>query len=225
MWWISDKGFGNNSWHTEKLHQNNPWGRSPSTHKYPLSVLVHLPTASPSHAQHYFHPVPSVYVTLSFRGTGKRRRKEKIGVIGTKQQTQIFWKEEILWTTFNMHVERPGGRGEEPPSSLASLSPTLPLPWRLGPPRQASNLPHPVSSGGEGRGRDRWGVWDWHVHTAIFKIDNQQRQHRELCSLFSNNWNGKRIWKRIDTHIRITESLCCTPETNNTVNQICSNKK
>ena len=23
-------------------------------------------------------------------------------------------------------------------------------------------------------GRDNWGVWDWHVHTAIFKIDNQQ---------------------------------------------------
>ena len=22
--------------------------------------------------------------------------------------------------------------------------------------------------------RDRLGVWDWHVHTAIFKIDNQQ---------------------------------------------------
>ena len=21
--------------------------------------------------------------------------------------------------------------------------------------------------------RDRLGIWDWHVHTAIFKIDNQ----------------------------------------------------
>ena len=29
---------------------------------------------------------------------------------------------------------------------------------------------------GQGRvgGRDRLGVWDWYVHTAIFKIDNQQ---------------------------------------------------
>ena len=28
---------------------------------------------------------------------------------------------------------------------------------------------------GEGSvGRDRLGIWDWHVHTAIFKIDNQQ---------------------------------------------------
>ena len=23
-------------------------------------------------------------------------------------------------------------------------------------------------------GRDRLGVWNWHVHTAIFKVDNQQ---------------------------------------------------
>ena len=23
-------------------------------------------------------------------------------------------------------------------------------------------------------GEDRLGVWDWHVHTTIFKIDNQQ---------------------------------------------------
>ena len=36
------------------------------------------------------------------------------------------------------------------------------------------------------------------------KIGNQQRpivQHRELCSVFCNNLNGKRIWKRIDTCI------------------------
>ena len=28
---------------------------------------------------------------------------------------------------------------------------------------------------GKSGGRDRLGVWDWQVHTAIFKIDNQQR--------------------------------------------------
>ena len=28
--------------------------------------------------------------------------------------------------------------------------------------------------GGKGQGGDRSGVWDWHVHTAIFKIDKQQ---------------------------------------------------
>ena len=61
--------------------------------------------------------------------------------------------------------------------------------------------------GGRVVGRDRLGVWDWHVHTAIFKIDNQQGptvQHRELCSILSNNLNGKRIYKRIDTCICIT---------------------
>ena len=25
-----------------------------------------------------------------------------------------------------------------------------------------------------GEERDRSGVWDWHVHTAIFKVDSQQ---------------------------------------------------
>ena len=28
--------------------------------------------------------------------------------------------------------------------------------------------------GGRVEGRDRLGVWDWHVHAAIFKIDKQQ---------------------------------------------------
>ena len=34
--------------------------------------------------------------------------------------------------------------------------------------------------------RDNYGVWDGHVHTAIFKMDNQQGptvQHMELCSM------------------------------------------
>ena len=66
---------------------------------------------------------------------------------------------------------------------------------------------------------DRLEVLDWHVHSIIFKTDNQQGpmiQHRELCSVFCSNLNGKRIWKRIDTCIYITESLCYTPETNAT---------
>ena len=28
--------------------------------------------------------------------------------------------------------------------------------------------------GGRVGGRDRLEIWDWHVHTAVFKIDNQQ---------------------------------------------------
>ena len=56
--------------------------------------------------------------------------------------------------------------------------------------------------------------------SSIFKIDNQQRptvQHRELWSIFCNSVNGKRIWKRIDTCICITESLCWIPESNTTL--------
>ena len=52
------------------------------------------------------------------------------------------------------------------------------------------------------------------------KTDIQQGptvQHRELCLIFCNNLNGKRVWKRTDTHICITESLCCTLETNTTL--------
>ena len=41
--------------------------------------------------------------------------------------------------------------------------------------------------------------------------------HRELCSILWNSLNGKRIWKRIDTCICTTESLCYTPETNTTL--------
>ena len=70
--------------------------------------------------------------------------------------------------------------------------------------------------GGQGRGKDRLGIWNWHVHTAIFKIDNQKGpmvQHREHWSTLCNKLNGKRIWKRIDICLCITESCCCRPET------------
>ena len=49
------------------------------------------------------------------------------------------------------------------------------------------------------------------------KTDNQERppaQHRELWSVLYNNIHGQIIWKRIDTCVHITESLCCTLETN-----------
>ena len=71
---------------------------------------------------------------------------------------------------------------------------------------------------GKLEGRGKLGVWDWHIYTAVFKIDNQQGctvQHRELYSIFCNNLNGKRIWKSID--ICITESLCYTSETKTTL--------
>ena len=38
-------------------------------------------------------------------------------------------------------------------------------------------------------------VWNLRIYTATFKIDNHQgptAQHKELCSIFCNNLNGKR---------------------------------
>ena len=35
--------------------------------------------------------------------------------------------------------------------------------------------------------RDRWGAWEGHVHTAIFKMDNQQgptAQHRDSAQCY-----------------------------------------
>ena len=37
-------------------------------------------------------------------------------------------------------------------------------------------------------------------------------EHRELYPIFCDNLYEKRIWKRIDMGICITESLCCTAE-------------
>ena len=45
------------------------------------------------------------------------------------------------------------------------------------------------------------GVWDWHVHTAIFRIDNQQGPtiwYKKLCSILFNSLNGKRIHKLLE---------------------------
>ena len=63
-------------------------------------------------------------------------------------------------------------------------------------------------------GEDRLGVWAQHVQTAIFKTENQQGPNVgwELCSTLCNNLMEKEL-KKIDTHICITESLCCIPGT------------
>ena len=45
------------------------------------------------------------------------------------------------------------------------------------------------------------GVWEGHVHTAIFKKDNQQGptvQHRELCSMLRGSLDGRGVWRRRD---------------------------
>ena len=69
----------------------------------------------------------------------------------------------------------------------------------------------------KGRGRDKLGVRDWHIPAVIYEIDNQQGstiEHRELYSIFSNKLYGEIIWKRMTVCTCITESLCCTAETN-----------
>ena len=42
-------------------------------------------------------------------------------------------------------------------------------------------------------GRDNQGVWDKHVHTAVFKMENQQGptvEHREHCG----SLEGRGVW-------------------------------
>ena len=81
-----------------------------------------------------------------------------------------------------------------------------------------------------GKGRESYQVWDGHVHTAIFKMDNQQGpavQHMELWSMFCGSLHGRGVWGRVDTGICVAESLCCSPEgiTALFVNQLHPNTK
>ena len=62
-------------------------------------------------------------------------------------------------------------------------------------------------------GRDSWGVWDGHVHTALFKMDNQQGptiEHMELCSMLYGSLDRRGVWGSMDTHIGMAESLSFT---------------
>ena len=64
--------------------------------------------------------------------------------------------------------------------------------------------------------RDSYGVWDQHVYTGIFKMDNQQGptvQYSELCSVLCGSLDGRGVWGRMDTRIDMAESLCSPPET------------
>ena len=70
--------------------------------------------------------------------------------------------------------------------------------------------------GGKMRGTDSQGIWDRHVHTAIFKIDNQEGppiQHRELSSMLCGSLDDRGIWKRMDTYLFMDEILCSPPKT------------
>ena len=55
--------------------------------------------------------------------------------------------------------------------------------------------------GGKFGGRDNQGVWDGHVYTAIFNMDNQQGptiQQRELCSMLCGSLDGSGTQGRMD---------------------------
>ena len=46
-------------------------------------------------------------------------------------------------------------------------------------------------------------------------MDKQQIptvQHMELCSVLSDNLDGRGVWGRMDTCICMAESLCCSSE-------------
>ena len=64
--------------------------------------------------------------------------------------------------------------------------------------------------------RDSEGVWDGHIHTAIFKMGNQQGPavwHRGLRSVSWGSLGGRAVWERTDTGVCLAESFCCPPET------------
>ena len=73
-----------------------------------------------------------------------------------------------------------------------------------------------VASGGRREGRHSQGVWDGHVRTAVFKLENQQGpavEHKELCSMSCGSLDGRGVWGRMDTCLCMAESLCCSSET------------
>ena len=52
------------------------------------------------------------------------------------------------------------------------------------------------------------GVWDRHVHTAIFKVDSQQGptvEHRELCSVLCGSLDGREFeGERIHVYVMLS---------------------
>ena len=66
-----------------------------------------------------------------------------------------------------------------------------------------------------GAGTDSQRVWDGHVHTDVFQMENQQGlivQHMELCSMLCGSLDGSWVWRRMDTCICMAQSLGCSPE-------------
>ena len=65
------------------------------------------------------------------------------------------------------------------------------------------------------RGRNSYRLWEGHIHSAIFKMDNQQKPillHMELCSVLYASLDEREVWRRMDTCICMAESLHSSPE-------------
>ena len=72
------------------------------------------------------------------------------------------------------------------------------------------------------------GVWDKHVHTAIFKMDNQQGTtiwHMELCSVLRGSLEVREIWERMDTCACMAESFAVHLKLSHIVNWLYPNTK
>ena len=55
---------------------------------------------------------------------------------------------------------------------------------------------HGYQRGNVGGGNGKLGAWDEHIHTTVYKTDNQRGptvQHREVYSIFCDNLYEKRI--------------------------------
>ena len=69
---------------------------------------------------------------------------------------------------------------------------------------------------GKNRAKVSWGVWDGHVHIAIFKMNNQKGPSvplMKLCSLLCGSLDGRGACGRMDPWICAAESLHCSPGT------------
>ena len=72
-------------------------------------------------------------------------------------------------------------------------------------------------------GRIGQGVWDPHVYTAIFKMDNL---HRELCSTLCGSLDGRGVWGENGyMYMYGWVPLLCTRNYHNIVDRLCSNIK
>ena len=50
-------------------------------------------------------------------------------------------------------------------------------------------------------GKGQLGSLGWTYHTAVFKMDNQQRptvEHMELCSMLCGSLDGRGVWGRME---------------------------